>query len=335
MHGKYVKLMNYTKIDLYSYLYNLLLQIPDGMVSTYGDLAVALGDKISARAVGYMLSLNNYPDKYPCYKIVYSDGTAGNYALGAEEKIRRLKNDGINVINGKIDNFNKLVFRDFKSDYPLKKLMMEQNKISGHIDTNDYEIPKSVAAVDVSYVGRYGYGAMVIKEGDNIVVRYFKEESKFPYIPGYLGYHETPYIENLVRDFDGIILIDGNGILHPRMCGLATFYGVLFNKQTIGVAKSLLLGDIGNNYIYYNNKPLGYQVNKRTIVSPGNKIGLEKSVEYIKSIGNGKYPQILQMAHNETVKFRKSGDCRDRTKAMDSGSISAGIRGFESPSPHF
>ena len=73
------------------------LKIPKGKVVTYGAIAKRL--KTSPRAVGQALKRNRFPDKYPCYKIVYSDGRIGNYSApgGQKEKIRRLKKDGVEI----------------------------------------------------------------------------------------------------------------------------------------------------------------------------------------------------------------------------------------------
>ncbi len=60
--------------DVRNQVLQLLLQIPEGMVATYGDLAEALGDKRAARAVGKIMAENRNPDKYPCWRVVRSDG---------------------------------------------------------------------------------------------------------------------------------------------------------------------------------------------------------------------------------------------------------------------
>ncbi len=297
--------MEYTKINLYNYFYDLVKQIPDDKITTYGALARALGDIKASRAVGYMLSINKYPDIIPCYKVVHTDKTVGKYRLGMEEKIRRLKNDGVKILNDKITNFNDKIFDDFKTYYPLKKLMEEQLKISKKIDLTDHDYGNDIAAIDVSYENETGYAAMVYTINNEYKTKTYVNNTYFPYIPGYLAYRELPFIEKLSKDFNGIILIDANGLLHPRKCGLATFSGITMDKPTIGVAKSLLLGTVNNNYIYYNNEKLGYMINKHTIVSPGNKISLETSIKKIMLLGNGKYPEILKTVHNETVKLRK------------------------------
>lgn len=108
-------------MNLVEYTYNLVRQIPPGRVSTYGAVAKALGNKGYARAVGKWMNKNPNADTMPCFKIVSSDGSLGGFGLGLDDKIRRLKQDGIKVRNGKIVDFEKVLFTEFKTDYPLKK----------------------------------------------------------------------------------------------------------------------------------------------------------------------------------------------------------------------
>jgi len=103
------------------YTYYLVRQIPKGKVSTYGAVAKALGNKGYARAVGKYMNKNPDANTMPCFKIVKSDGSLGGFGLGIEDKIRRLRKDGITVKNEKIVDFKKVFFNDFKTDYPLKK----------------------------------------------------------------------------------------------------------------------------------------------------------------------------------------------------------------------
>ena len=108
-------------MNIAEYAYYLVRQIPAGRVSTYGAVAKALGNERYARAVGKYMNKNPNADTMPCFKIVKSDGSLGGFGLGIEDKIRRLKEDGIEVKDGKIANFKKVFFNDFKTDYPLKK----------------------------------------------------------------------------------------------------------------------------------------------------------------------------------------------------------------------
>ncbi len=85
----------------------LLLQIPEGKVTTYKALAEAMGTK-GYRYVGQLLNQNPGPNEFPCYKVVNSNGKLGGFAYGCDDKIQRLKKDGIEVKDGKIVDFKSI-----------------------------------------------------------------------------------------------------------------------------------------------------------------------------------------------------------------------------------
>ena len=97
------------KTDLHR-LQQLLLQIPRGRVATYKELARAMRTK-GYRFIGQLLHANSESDKFPCYKVVKSDGLLGGFAMGQKEKIRRLRADGIEVKNGKVIHFQHIIHR--------------------------------------------------------------------------------------------------------------------------------------------------------------------------------------------------------------------------------
>jgi O-6-methylguanine DNA methyltransferase len=88
----------------------LLLQIPKGRVTTYQELARAAGT--GPRAVGSVMRSNRQPGFYPCYKVINSTGHVGEYSGpgGVQEKIRRLRADGVEVVNGRVD-LERFMFR--------------------------------------------------------------------------------------------------------------------------------------------------------------------------------------------------------------------------------
>ena len=67
------------------------------------------------------------------------------------------------------------------------------------------------------------------------------------YIPGFLAFREVEHIQKLCEEllceqkelYPDVVLVDGNGILHPMKFGLACHLGVVLNLPTIGVAKKL------------------------------------------------------------------------------------------------
>ena len=89
-------------------VYDLLLKIPAGKVSTYGDLARALGNPSASRAIGRILGENPNPIKVPCHRIVMSNGRVGGYAYGTAKKRQLLEKEGVSFINGTVKNFSNV-----------------------------------------------------------------------------------------------------------------------------------------------------------------------------------------------------------------------------------
>jgi deoxyribonuclease V len=140
-----------------------------------------------------------------------------------------------------------------------------------------------------------------------------KTEVTFPYIPGFLSFREA---EPMIRTFKGmeqkpdVLLVDGQGIAHPRRIGLASHIGVLLNHPSIGVAKKILVGEFTEpikkgeaSEIVYQGGLVGFAIKSKVnakpiIVSPGHKVGIQKSLEVVKKcIKNHKLPEPIRMAH--------------------------------------
>lgn len=90
-------------------VYEKLKLIPYGKVTTYKIIAESLGTK-AYRAVGNALNRNKHPDIIPCFKVVNSDGSLGGFSRGKEDKIRRLSAEGVEVVTGKIKDFEKRLY---------------------------------------------------------------------------------------------------------------------------------------------------------------------------------------------------------------------------------
>ena len=92
-------------MDFFNEVYSFLKTIPLGKVTTYGDIAKALGRPRSARIVGYALHVNPDPENIPCYKVVNREGKlAPAFAFGGIEIQKALlESEGIEVINDTVD----------------------------------------------------------------------------------------------------------------------------------------------------------------------------------------------------------------------------------------
>jgi methylated-DNA-[protein]-cysteine S-methyltransferase len=89
-------------------VYDLLLKIPIGNVTTYGDLARALGNPLASREIGRILGKNPNPIKVPCHRVVMSDGKVGGYAHGSNRKKELLEREGITFTNEIVNDFKKV-----------------------------------------------------------------------------------------------------------------------------------------------------------------------------------------------------------------------------------
>lgn len=72
-------------------VYEVVEQIPEGMVATYGQVALLSGAPRSARYVGYALHANPSPGKTPCHRVVFADGRiCEGFAFGGPDVQRQL-----------------------------------------------------------------------------------------------------------------------------------------------------------------------------------------------------------------------------------------------------
>ena len=91
-------------MNLEHLVYKKLLDVPKGKITTYGELAKAVGLKNGARIIGKIMNHNQYPGIIPCHRVVMSTGNVGGYAFGQDIKEKMLHDEGIVIKNGKIVN---------------------------------------------------------------------------------------------------------------------------------------------------------------------------------------------------------------------------------------
>ena len=86
-------------------IYEAVKKIPKGRVATYAQIAEMAGDRKMARAVGNALHKNPDPENIPCFRVVNSKGEgSGSFAFGGlDEQAKRLRKDGIEVVDNKVD----------------------------------------------------------------------------------------------------------------------------------------------------------------------------------------------------------------------------------------
>ncbi len=264
-------------INFYEHLIDVLKQIPRGKVSTYIKIAEALGDPLAAKAVKDTLK-----------RELFAEFRANIVASAPRSP----------------DLFN-----DFISDRPLEQLASYQmEQAENVIRDDDFYRSDRIAGVDVSYQGDVAASACVIMDSTLKVIDSASTviPATFPYIPGYLMFREAPAIEAVVEHVSGfdVLMVNGHGIAHPRGCGLASYVGLRMDQPTIGVARTLLVGEKGKmgHYVKFNGEVVAAEIRRPEhppfYVSTGHRISLISCVEIVgRMAGAGQFPEPLRLAH--------------------------------------
>jgi len=98
-------------LNLDQKVYKKLLEVPEGMITTYGDLAKSVGLKNGQRMIGRIMNKNAFPVIIPCHRVIKSDGKVGGYAYGEDVKINMLSKEGIKICDGKIIDLEKILYK--------------------------------------------------------------------------------------------------------------------------------------------------------------------------------------------------------------------------------
>lgn len=210
----------------------------------------------------------------------------------------------------------------------MKKALALQRELASRV--KEAARPRKIryiAGVDVAYhKGRsLNVGAVVIvsyPDLETVEVARGEGPTPFPYVPSLLSFREAPLcyelLESKKRKID-VLLVDGQGIAHPRRFGLASHLGVLLDIPTLGCAKSRLLGDepkrLGKRKgsrapLKYNGERLGTVLRTRDGVRPlylsvGHKARLAWAEELVLELcPRFRLPEPLSRAHNVVTKER-------------------------------
>ncbi len=309
---------------------DILWQVEPGKVTTYGDVARALGDVVAARAVALIVNEELDPDDYPVHRVVRKDGTLGSHPMGEGQLVRRLAAEGVHAEGGRVDDMETTRQMFFRSDLPLKRLRRVQSSLGERLNLGPLGTrPRTLVGVDVAY-SRDGlaFAAAVsvdARTGSIVASRYARLPVDFPYIPTYLAFREMPALEAVLDEVDlseALLLVDGQGILHPRGFGIACHVGVSLGVPTIGVAKSRLVGSYDRSALRRTERaPVlvdgehrgwivasGGNERRAVLISPGHRVSVDDSLALVEGYFGKRQPRPLELAHSAATAARREWD---------------------------
>lgn len=177
------------------------------------------------------------------------------------------------------------------------------------------ETVEYVAGVDVAYLGDTSICAVAVLDASTlsqVEVQVAHTKTRFPYVPTLLSFREIPPACSAIKKLHiepDILLVDGQGFAHPYGLGFASHLGLILDKPTVGVAKSLLCGNVeqigegGWAPLTYKGKVVGAEVvtkqgTKPVYVSVGHRVSLKRAIDVVlECTGKYRLPEPTRRAH--------------------------------------
>lgn len=203
-----------------------------------------------------------------------------------------------------------------------------QHRLAGEVSKYSEPLsPRYIAGVDISVKrgDEIATGTAVVlsyPELEVVETRIAKGRLDFPYVPGLLSFREAPLILDACEQLSitpDLILVDGQGIAHPRRFGIASHLGLFLDIPTIGCAKSLLCGSHETpgaepgSYaeILDKGETIGAALRTKPGVKPvyvsiGHKIDLPTAIDWVLRCCRGyRLPEPTRKAHQAANSSRE------------------------------
>ena len=193
-----------------------------------------------------------------------------------------------------------------------------QNRLSSRVSRRGRRRKiRYVAGVDISVRGDRAIAAVPVLRFEDLEIvdlAIVEQRVPFPYVPGYLSFRECPSIMAAMEKLSispDLILVDGQGIAHPRRFGLASHLGVLLDTPSIGCAKTRFIGTHDEpdteagcyTDLWDGDELIGAVLRTRDNVKPlyisvGHKIDLQTALDSVLECGGGyRLPEPTRLAH--------------------------------------
>ena len=201
--------------------------------------------------------------------------------------------------------------------FSVERAHATQQLLSKHVICED-RLPREISCVggvDVAYCDNISVGAVAVLDFNSLELVESQTsccKTRFPYVPTLLSFREIPPVVLAIRKLrrlPDVFLVDGQGVAHPRRFGFASHLGLAIDKPTIGVAKSLLCGEVGKLNeeswapITDKGEIIGavvatFSEEKPLYVSIGHKVSLNRAIAIVRHFTRRKrIPEPVLKAH--------------------------------------
>jgi deoxyribonuclease V len=217
-------------------------------------------------------------------------------------------------------------------DWDLKpeEAVTLQRQLGTRVDvTRPLDRCEVIAGADVSY-NRFSdiiYAGVIVwavADGNVIERQSAVTETHFPYVPGLLSFREAPALLDAfakVETEPDVVMLDGQGIAHPRRMGIASHIGLWLDRPCVGCAKSKLYGRYeqpapsagSTSPLTAGQHVIGQVVRTKdrvnpVFVSPGHRVDMEGAVRAVlASVRGYRLPEPTRLAHQFVNDVRRAG----------------------------
>lgn len=209
----------------------------------------------------------------------------------------------------------------------LKRIQIECAKKV--VQRDDFEKVETVGGMDLTFEKidenpTRAWASLVIVELKTLRPIYnliVEDRVEFPYIPTLLAFREMPLLLKLYEKAKikpDVFFIDGQGVAHPRGCGIASHFGVETGEVSVGVAKTRLFGHYKEpdlrkgsfTYLRYKDRIVGAAVRTKdntqpVFVSVGHRISLKTAIDLVLKASKYRIPEPTRLAHNLLQRVRR------------------------------
>jgi deoxyribonuclease V len=192
-----------------------------------------------------------------------------------------------------------------------------QERLRGQVATEDQlGVVQRVAGVDAHYSVNSVWAAVAVMTFPDLGLvesALIHRPLAFAYVPGLLSFREAPPILEVLHwlsEKPDLLLVDGQGLAHPRRFGLACHLGVLSDVPTIGIAKSRLVGTYQEpgiergawSKLIDRGETVGAVLRTRSAVRPmfvsiGHRVNLKTAIDFVlRCTGHFRLPEPIRAA---------------------------------------